>query len=233
MKEQNAAIIIRRHKKGAVFETFELTPPNKIVTKTQGRIKRCFPSAAVFVNSTTLAAPDFRSAVASTIAKMSYQGVPEMTQILTKPGQKPIGDTTSPALVTDLFFSFLSANGKPAAVRRFWKNTREEATLSESKSSPWRRSAVWLLVRVVLHLKMSTTDRGAMADGLYKRSMVFYMSRLLKHAMVAQLPSDILYVMNAKLARRMVKLSLSHEKWMPSVQKPMSMATELLESRWE
>ncbi|KAF4511475.1 hypothetical protein G6O67_003270 [Ophiocordyceps sinensis] len=223
VKAQNAAIIIR----GTVFEVFELTPPNRTVMETVGRVRRSFPSLSVTVTPEVFASSDFQKSTAATISKMSDQFVPEITS------GHPDDETTNPILVTDLLFSFLLSNGRSTAGAVIWKNTRDEISVSNSKSRPWKRSSVWLLLRVALHSTMSTAHEGAQSDQVYKKWMVFHMAQLLGAATAARLQTDVIACMSAKLARRLVKLGLTeHETWVTRVSEHMTSATELLEARW-
>lgn len=140
-------------------------------------------------------------------------------------------DTTNPALVTGLLHGFLLSNGNHSPGNTIWKNTREEVSAVDARSPPWKRSAVWLLIRVAFQLAMST--KGAHSDGIYKRWMVFHMAQLLSAATAEGLSSDVIACMNAKLARRLVKLELQeHEDWLKDVAEHMKNAKNLLESRW-
>jgi len=231
IKAQNAGMLVWRRDAEVIFETFELTPLSSKVTTTEGRLKRSFPTEGVSVDLSVFVSPDFRSALASTIAKMSFQVVPEMCNEIRAPTGNA-DDSVAPHLVSGLMASFLLANGKSTSEATIWKHTREEVTLAEGKSEPWKRSPVWLLLRVALQLQMSRTELGAQNHSLYKRFMIFFMSQLLRDAVKGEFGSDLLYTMSAKMARRLVKLDLRrHEQWMQSVHKIMAAATHLLEAR--
>ncbi|RDA94782.1 hypothetical protein CP533_4222 [Ophiocordyceps camponoti-saundersi (nom. inval.)] len=226
VREQNAAIIIRPAllKQSVVFEAFELTPPSEEIVTTVGRLRRSFPQISVSISWETFISADFWSAMASTISKMSAERVSEMNQA------EMVGESTAPHLVMRLLFPYLQANGKRFGDRRISKNTREEVCSGEAQGRPFKRSPVWLCIRVALHLELSA---GKPSDDLYKKFLVFYMARLLKEAASEGLASDIIHVMNAKIARRLVKLDLTNnEAFMSTVALYTTAATRLLESRW-
>lgn len=230
IKAQNAGLLIWKKDDDFVFETFELTPPSATVIKAEGRLKRTFPSEGVVVNLEVFTSPQFRSAVASTIAKMSFETAPGMCGEISTPNGK-VDDTAAPNLVTELLISFLLANGKPATEPTVRKHTREEIILNEGNEVPWRRSAFWLFLRVTLHLQMSRFD-GGQDSGLYKRFMVFFMAQFLRSAVDLDMNSDLLFAMSAKVARRLVKLNIRRqESWMPTVHKHMSAVTRVLDAR--
>ncbi|OAA64697.1 hypothetical protein SPI_03344 [Niveomyces insectorum RCEF 264] len=79
---------------------------------------------------------------------------------------------------------------------------------------PWRRSAVWLLIRVTLQ---SFFLRQTGNDDLYKCFMLFYMASLLRSLPVDQLETDFLYAVASKMQRRITKLGeppLRDNAWM-------------------
>ena len=144
-------------------------------------------------------------------------------------------DTTHPMLITELFMGFLGAVGKPAKVLQIWKNTREEAMWSNALL-PWRRSPLWLLIRVALQLIFTRAEVTAESQAnLYKPFMAFVMARILNSATQPQsaVPSRLLYVMNAKLARRLLKLDSSDDiPGLEFVQKVMSDTHEAIDRAW-
>lgn len=195
-------------------EAFELSPLNESVISTKGRLRRSYPGPAVALTMELFRDPEFQATMAQTLAKMSHQPA-----INTKPKSKKAGrkhdenrDTTHPRMVTELFFGFLHSVGTPAKIRRLSKNTREEVVWLNSLL-PWRRSPVWLLLRVAMHQVFSRlADAKGPFGGYYKTFMVFLMAKVLYMSLQSHIPCDLLYVMNAKLGRRLLKLdpAVSH-----------------------
>jgi len=107
---------------------------------------------------------------------------------------------------------YLKAVGKPVKVKKMWKNTREEVMWFDRRS-PWRRSPLWLLVRVSMQLVFSrSTAKSTFKGDLYKTFMVFFLSRLLDLADYHPVSCDLRLAMKAKLERRLVKLCPSMEE---------------------
>lgn len=123
-----------------------------------------------------------------------------------------IRDTTNPAMVSELFMGVLRGFGSAISVSAISKNTRDEV-LWENALAPWRRSPMWLLIRVALQLIISRSSDGS--TSLYKELMVFVMSRILKSASVHSLPPEFIYIMIAKIQRRLHKLSKSGPQILP------------------
>ncbi len=142
-------------------------------------------------------------------------------------------DTTHPNIVTELFMGFLGSVGEPVDVSRLWKNTREEVMWFDSLL-PWRRSPMWLLVRVAMQLIFfRLTILSKLSGDLYKTFMVFLMSHVIELSHQRSLSSDVMYAMNAKLARRLLKLDSSvDEPGLKFVQNVMQNTDKLIHARW-
>ena len=175
---------------------------------TKGRLMRSFPASAVDVPFYVAGDPDFRAAVAQKLALMSHQPVPGLQPQVKKAGKKhdEQRDTTDPAMVSELLDGFLMALGAHADVQVFGKYTREDV-LWENAKLPWRRSPVWLLLRVSLQSAFNrlrkSVDEGRI---LYKMFTMFFMSHILRLSKPVGLETDLLHSMNAKLARCLLKL---------------------------
>ncbi|KAJ9413498.1 hypothetical protein QL093DRAFT_2594586 [Fusarium oxysporum] len=191
--------------------TFELSPANKAVMTTQGRLI----SSLDFEDETFL-----------------YQTVQETVHKARKAEQEHDEDreTVEPRIVTDLLPSMLRGVGKQVAVPGICKNTREEVMWSNSKL-PWRRSPVWFLIRVGLQLTMTRLARKDKDP--YKEFMVFLMAQVLDVAVKQDVKSDMLHTMSTKLSRRLCKLKYrSNGRWLQSIQQIMSEASKCLARRW-
>ncbi|RMZ91442.1 hypothetical protein DV736_g1343, partial [Chaetothyriales sp. CBS 134916] len=236
IKAQNAGIMVSKVGSFIHVEAFELCPLNKQVLTTRGRLRRSFPGPALALTIDAFEKPHFQATMAHTLAKMSHQPAVE-----TQPKAKKAGrmhdesrDTTHPKMVTELFIEFLSPIGKPVDVLRLRKNTREEVMWLNALL-PWRRSPVWLLLRVAMQLVFSRlAGSGNLSADSYKTFMVFLMGKILKLSLQYEIPSDLLYVMNAKLGRRLLKLDPSAPKaGITLVQSVMQKAAEIIRARWE
>ncbi|OIW24951.1 hypothetical protein CONLIGDRAFT_690616 [Coniochaeta ligniaria NRRL 30616] len=223
VRAQNAAVIIRKERDDIIFEAFELTPPNKAIMSTKGRLKRCFPGPAVAVPVDIFNNKGFQSTLTSTLAKMSSQQAIEIIPTARKASQdhSENRDTTNPQLVTAFLMSYLEAVGSPVSVPKIWKNTREE-----------HRSPVWLLTRVAIQ---TTFLRLAGSRNYYKEFMVFLMAELTAKATKHDIPCDTLHCLISKTSRRLSKLALSHEDeqgWYPTVERTLRSANKKLQAVW-
>ncbi|GKU07943.1 unnamed protein product [Fusarium langsethiae] len=230
---QNGGVLVRKTTTSAIFETFELSPANMAVMTTQGRLVRQFPANATEIPYLDFEDKTFLSVFAKTLEKMSYQTAQETVHKVRKAEQDHDEDreTVEPRIVTDLLPSMLRGVGKQVAVPGICKNTREEVMWSNSKL-PWRRSPVWLLIRVGLQLTMTRLARKDKDP--YKEFMVFLMAQVLDVAVKQGAESDVLHTMSTKLSRRLCKLKyLNNGRWLQRIQQIVSEASKCLATRWD
>ncbi|UPK97257.1 hypothetical protein LCI18_008192 [Fusarium solani-melongenae] len=230
---QNGGVLVHKKITSTIFETFELSPANKAVMTTQGRLVRQFPA-----NATEIPYPDFedetfQSVFTKTLEKMSYQTIQETKHKVSKAKQKHDEDreTVEPRIVIDLLPSILRGAGKRVSIPGICKNTREEVMWNNSKLL-WRRSPVWLLIRVGLQLTMARPARSDKDP--YKEFMVFLMAQVLDVAVKQGAASDVLYIMSTKVSRRLRKLKyLKDGRWLRSIQQFVSETSKCLATRWD
>jgi hypothetical protein len=228
IKAQNAALLISRAGDNVMFEAFELAPRNKDVMSIKGRLIRSFPTVACHVPAVELSKEGFIEALAHTIAKMSSQAAPGLQPQARKAGRNhdEDRDTTHPALVTDFLLTIITAvrAGMKISPQGVSKNTREEVLWSNARS-PWRRSTLWLLIRVAMQLEFGR----AATNNMYKPFMVFFHSHVLDLVKENQgaMGNEAIHIVSAKLVRRIRKLDSSF-KSLPAFQDWMSVATSSL-----
>ncbi|EXJ80680.1 hypothetical protein A1O3_06964 [Capronia epimyces CBS 606.96] len=211
IRAQNAGIMISKVHGSIHIEAFELSPLNHPVLTTKGRLQRSFPGPALALTVDAFEQPDFQATVAHTLAKMSHQSAPDTQPKVGKAGRMhdENRDTTHPKIVTELFMGFLAPVGKPVEVPCVWKNTREEVMWHDALL-PWRRSPLWLLLRVAMQLTFARwAGPGNPSADYYKTFILFLMGRVLQMSIPHGIHCDVLYAMNAKLGRRLLKLDAS------------------------
>jgi hypothetical protein len=170
---QNAGVIISRRADDIIFESFELLPSNEDAMK-KGRLIRYFPADACKIAVSRMQTEeDIQIVIANTLATMSAEKTAAFQPLSTSA-------TAHPGLVTELFMDHIAALGDTTKTDRIEKHTREEV-LRKDSSKPWRRSPLWLLVRVSLQLFVRRNSRSPSApDSLYKKFMILMLSRILE-----------------------------------------------------
>ncbi|KAL2821232.1 hypothetical protein BJX63DRAFT_427905 [Aspergillus granulosus] len=234
IREQNAAVLMSRIEDKIHIELWELSPRNKSVITTLGRLKRQFPGPTLAMELDIFRDFGLQKTIARTLAKLSHQSVPGTKSKVKKSGAKhdEDRDSTHPKMVTEFFMAFLRPICGNTQALQIEKNTREEVLWLDSRS-PWRRSPLWLLIRVVLQLvSHRLSEHKGIANNLYKEFMIYFMSVMLSTSQ-KKLPCEKLHCMTAKICRRLHKLHISHQPtWFESVQRALTVANESIEHHW-
>jgi Family of unknown function (DUF6606) len=138
-------------------------------------------------------------------------------------------DTTHPRYITELLTGILRGLGHPADIRRIQKRVADDVQWS-SAYLPWRRSPLWLVIRVALQTSLySETQQHA--D--YKSFMVFLMANILRKGVAHDLPSDLLFCMRAKVSRRLHKLGPTASPLLvQQICEVNKMVEDVLQRRW-
>ncbi|KAK2813760.1 hypothetical protein FQN50_000158 [Emmonsiellopsis sp. PD_5] len=227
---QNAGLIIRRLNANYSFELFELSPRSQDVMTTEGRLIRCFPGPGVAIKPDRIADPEFRQTLSDCLVQLDTETLAESIPVAYKAGKNhaEIRDTVHPRFATEMLVSILQAVGQSSDVTRIYKRTRDDVLLDRTLV-PWRRSALWLLIRVSLQ---TTTQEGNDNDD-YKSFMVFLMADILHDGWKACLASDILFVMKAKISRRLIKLShIGQPLWLKHVEEQLLTVESSMADKW-
>ncbi|KAB8229417.1 uncharacterized protein BDW43DRAFT_314998 [Aspergillus alliaceus] len=234
LHRQNAAVLMTRVGDAIHVESWELSARNEAVVTTVGRLKRLFPGPTLSLDISTFTEPGLQETIAQTLAKLSHQSVPGTMSKVKKAGGKhdEDRDTTDPKMVTEFFMAFLRPMCIGVKERQIQKHTREEVMWHESRY-PWRRSSLWLLIRVVLQLALCRlSENSVVPEDLYKQFMIYLMSDILTGSRKV-MPVESIYAMSAKIGRRLQKLNLTAEPiWFTSVQRALAIASDTIQSRW-
>ena len=79
------------------------------------------------------------------------------------------------------------------------------------REDEWRHSSLWLLIRAAIQTSL---DRSPFGHASFKSFMLFFICNLTMDAHDADFSSNMLYLMSAKLLRRLSKLSSSVPGWL-------------------
>jgi hypothetical protein len=181
IKAQNAGLIIRRSGQDVMFESFELSPFNYAAMSSEGRLIRAFPGSASRISLAIMQNEEFRDSLARTIARMTTQAAAGTQPRVCKDGQmvEEERDTTHPMMVTDWLMNYIASLGGTATSKQISKKTREEVLWNNCRL-PWRRSPLWLLIRVSLQLLFTPEETlDTFPNGLYKAFMAQQICQIL------------------------------------------------------
>ncbi|KAG2337797.1 hypothetical protein BDR05DRAFT_894660 [Suillus weaverae] len=230
IRAQNAAVVMRKLESETIFESFEMSPDPTAVMGARGKLICSYPGPAITVPDTNVDISTFPAELANFLVHMD-QDVLDAAATRTKAKSTVLEerDTTHPRYITELLTGILRGLGSIADVPRIRKRIGDDV-LWDSAKLPWRRSPLWLVIRVALQ---TTLERGALGRTTYKSFMLFFMARLTTLALDHDLSNDILHFMSAKIARRLFKLGSSAS---PELSQMVSMVTgnvrSVLEERW-
>lgn len=234
VRGQNAAIIVRRMDTDFTFECFELSPTNESVMRTQGRLRRCFPGPAFTVNAKVIIDPAFLEPFVEAIVKLDGSTRSEAWPVIVKAGSttNEIRDTIDPRFVTEMLSEILRAVGRPYDTYRVHKHTREEVLWNDALL-PWLRSPLWLLLRVALQTTVDADNQQETPCRSYKCFMLFFLAKILQVGIDLSLPSELLYLMRAKISRRALKMgSIKESPWFREVEMTIDRANDHLRKIW-
>ncbi|KAF8326320.1 uncharacterized protein EI90DRAFT_3156603 [Cantharellus anzutake] len=232
IRAQNAGVIIRCGGKETTFESFEVSPRNQDVMGCTRKLLRSFPGPAITVRNDIACDPAFLKELAAFLTQMDAESL-EDAQIMTRKARSNVieeRDTTHPRYITELLTGILCGLGQPADVSRIRKRTSDDV-LWDKTSLPWRRSPLWLVVRVALQ---TTIHRETLSTNEYKRFMVLLLADILHLSVKNRLPGDILHCMRAKLSRRLFKIRSWVDSALVTYVHEVVLDTEwLLQDRWK
>ncbi|MCJ1306211.1 hypothetical protein MMC08_009029, partial [Hypocenomyce scalaris] len=234
IRGQNAGLVVRRFLDQYSFESFEVSPTNEAVIGTRGRLRRCFPGPAMAIGQDRMADASFRKALAELLAKLDAETPEEVLPTVRKARSEvvEIRDTAHPRFVTQMLTGILRAVGEPFDCPRIYKHMRDDV-LWKDALKPWRRSPLWLFLRVILQTSLMRNDEIEEQHVRYKSFMLFFMAHILQGALEASLPSDLLFVMTAKISRRALKLgAVDRTAWLQRIETVMGAVQQELTCRW-
>jgi hypothetical protein len=240
IESQNAVVIFRKIRHDCLtFEHFEAQIPTEIVMKKANKIQMTFPS-----NPRLLVAskPDVLSNLANVLSYFSANEIDDALPKTRKGGSEhhETRDVPSPRYISEAIAGILRATQPtdgPPFETTFVTKRLDDHVLWKSTLKPWRRSPIWLLIRVSLQ---TTLSGWGVADRVgYKAFQAFFMATILKDAVFADPQSftiDLLYFMNAKLARRLTKMGKCTEddanKALKISRKIVEEISTILNRRW-
>ena len=196
----------------------------------KGKLLCSYPGPAVEIPSDVVNDPLFRKELASFLSQM-HADVLDSAATSRKAGSTVVEerDTPHPRYITQLLTGILRGMGKAANVTRIQKRVADDVLWKDTKH-PWRRSSLWLVLRVALQTTLYD-DIWHNAD--YKTFMIFAMARMLQGALGEDLASDVLFCMRAKVSRRLYKLGSSAPEFVLEEVRDVGEAVErVLQKRW-
>ncbi|KIM20543.1 hypothetical protein M408DRAFT_130638 [Serendipita vermifera MAFF 305830] len=227
------------------FECFELSLPNEVVMGTIGKVVTQYPANHRLVIP---ADEQLYDPLANAISFLSGKDIKETAPTIQKGGETYPNprDTVSPRYITECLAGVLRAY-KPDSIFRsdanetafIRKRIDDHVVMGPDKALPWRRSPMWLLIRVSMQTTLQ--DHNVLGNSGYKVFQAYFMASLLEQCIGQPhpdiVPDDVIDFMNRKLGRRMWKM----KQTVDSQSSPALVVaggitakiSEALNSRWE
>jgi hypothetical protein len=258
IRAQNAALIVRRLATAdfVQFEVFEVLPLMTAVMEAEGKLLCSYPGPAIQIPTDMFTDEWFLSDLSSFLVQMDVDRLDsnststDSNSISTdsnstsndsnsmsndsKSFQKRsidiLDESVHPRYISELLVGILRGCGRPALVDRITKRIGDEVLLNtpngQREGKPWRRSPLWLILRVTLQSSLRSSN-------LYKPFVLFFHAHLLHCGVRQDFPSELLYVMRAKMARRLSKLGPDDSHHVHRFVHDSARETEaLLSKRW-
>ncbi|KAI0296910.1 hypothetical protein B0F90DRAFT_1819762 [Multifurca ochricompacta] len=227
VRAQNAAVVVRKFIDFVRFEMFEVSAPSNIVMSTQRKLLCSYPGPAIQIPAEIFATKRFLRELASFLVQMDID-VLDSAAVSIKAGStvREVREAAHPRYITELLVGILRGFGQPAVVDRITKRIGDEV-LWKDAYKPWRRSPLWLIIRVTLQTSLGHSH-------MYKHFMLFYHAYLLQICTRrTEFQSELLYTMRVKMARRLAKIgSAVSEDVYKAVYSAAEETEEVLQKRW-
>lgn len=229
--------MLRVQKTDVVCETFEAGATNAAIMSCS-RLVRTFPGPCTKFPRSTLHNPYFREQLSLFLSDMNREALDGSAAHTRKAGSSTleIRDTAHPRYITDLLMSILVATGGEentfqSPARTVTKHIAEDVLWNKAYA-PWRRSQLWLVIRVAIQTSLPDV-------GEYK-SFVLFLLAAVGHQVAAASSTafdmSLLECIRKKIGRRAAKLHGSYPDAPAFVFKEARLVcesiTRILEHRW-
>ena len=220
IRAQNAALIVRRLATAdfVQFEVFEVSPQITAVMTTEGKLLCSYPGPAIQVPLSTFMDKCFLRELSSFLVHM------DVDHLVSTPTTS--AESVHPRYISELLVGILRGYGQPVVIDRITKRIGDEVLKDSSARQPWRRSPLWLALKVTLQSSLRTSN-------LYKPFVLFFHAHLLRTCVRRAFPSELLYAMRLKMALRFSKLGTAVSRDISQFVYDTAKETEsLLSKRW-
>ncbi|KAL8861603.1 MAG: hypothetical protein Q9178_002128 [Gyalolechia marmorata] len=210
IRAQNAAIIFRRTEDVISLECFEMSPQSGDVIGCKGSLQRLFPAYAVAISHEVATDRKFCRELFNTLKRLDLEVVHEMMPKSKKASEdwSEFRDTCHPGLVSEMIMAVVAAIGSPIKTFQIQKRIRDDVIWDRSLL-PWRRSTLWLTLRVAIHTTLARSMEPSEAHVQYKNFVIYFLARLLNRTADLDVAIDVCKVLQMKIARRGAKLAAS------------------------
>ena len=162
----------------------------------------------------------FQQNLASFLEQASIESIKRFAARAKKAGTSPyeIRDTADPALITQLLMTLLESLGRRTFPPLLRKRVRDEVCWQNGGEKPWRRSPLWLILRVSIQRQLYEL-LGVEAGRVKYKFLICHLLAAVMEQMLSRSNPEIIHFLKAKLNRRLAKLETDKEHAPNSVRK--------------
>ncbi|PQE21089.1 p-loop containing nucleoside triphosphate hydrolase protein [Rutstroemia sp. NJR-2017a WRK4] len=215
--EQNAGLLISRHKTGqeerVVFEVFEASASAADVLAAENALQRDFPGYAASISYSTFTKAGFIEELATFLEQASIEPIKRFSARSHKAGTTTVEcrDTADPALISQMLTALLEStqHGRREYPPILRKRVHDDVCWFDAEK-PWRRSPLWLMLRVSMQRRLCHLEGGHNGRVLYKFLVSLVLANLLGESLQVVGIEQLSYL-KTKLCRRLAKLEAEQQ----------------------
>ncbi|KAF2229858.1 hypothetical protein EV356DRAFT_570800 [Viridothelium virens] len=217
VREQNAGVLIARQQNPVrtedfVIEVFEAAALSENVLASDRALEWEFPGQSVLIPSSDFSAT-FKESFSTFLEQASTESIKHFAARARKAGVSTFEcrDTTDPALVSHMLMALLEVHGRPISPPKLQKRIRDDVCWNDGAINPWRRSPLWLVLRVGAQRQLVNLYGHETGRVCYKILMCVVHSQLLLDIVQAECSPELVSLLKTKLCRRLAKLEISRQ----------------------
>ena len=173
-----------------------------------------FPGKAVSIPYSVFSDAPFRESLAEFLEQASTEAIKCFAARARKAGSTPseVRDSVHPDLITQFLMTLLESVGTRTFPPLLRKRVRDDVCWGEGGQKPWRRSSIWLVLRVGLQRHLYRLLGAEPGRAQYKFFICHVMASLMEDMTGASCAPDSVAFLKAKLNRRLAKLEVDKDR---------------------
>lgn len=211
--EQNAGITVTLQNsmdgENLLFEIMEASPKCQDVLASSNALIWKFPSFAVTIPKLTYNEFDLKDELANFLVRASGESVKHVAAHTNKSQALAYEsrDSVDPVIISGILVTILKSGGTESYPTPLIKRIRDDVCWDGTGINPWRRSPMWLLLRVAIERYLCAELNWEIGQIYYKVLMCLFHSQfLLECTKSSQIRGDLLQHLIKKLVIRIDKL---------------------------
>ncbi|RKF65913.1 putative p-loop containing nucleoside triphosphate hydrolase [Erysiphe neolycopersici] len=214
--EQNTGLTVTlqksKNEENLLFELSEASPRCEDVLASSNTLLWEFPNSAVSIPVSSYNEYDLEDELANFLVQASDESVKDVAPHTKKANSLAYEsrDTVDPILISGILMTFLKNKGTNSYPPLLTKRVRDDVCWDGSGVNPWRRSPMWLLLRVATEKHLCEMLGWQIGHLYYKLLMCLFHSLFLaEYTKSSSIKGDVLQHITRKLVIRIDKL---HDK---------------------